>query len=211
MPTRILLVSDVRLYLDGIVQLLRDESRIEVVGVASNIPDALSTAARLSPEIAVVDLAMHDSLRTIERMVVEQEGVKVLALTASEVDREIIACAEAGAIGYITRDSSVVELVQCLEAANEGELHCSPKVAAALMCRVSSLAHSASNTLSQRPMTKRERRILGILYKPNKEIARELNIEIATVKNHVHNIFEKLGVHSRAEAVMYYRSSEDVS
>ena len=204
MTTKILLVSDVRLYLDGIVLLLREEISVEVVGTASTIQDALSARATLNPDLTVVDLAMRDGLSVIKCLVDEGDRAEVVALTASEVDCEIIACAEAGASGYITRDSSVKDFIRYLHAAKMGRLHCSPEIARSLMRRVNSLAHRTSTTPTKSHLTERERHILGLLHKPNKDIARELDIELATVKNHVHHIFEKLGVHSRAEAVRHF-------
>ena len=204
MTARILLVSDVRLYLDGIVLLLREETVVEVVGTASTVQDALGAWETLNPDVTVVDLAMRDGLSAIRRLAAEKDQAKVVALTASELDCEVIACAEAGAIGYVTRDSSVKDFVRHLQAAKMGQLHCSPEIAGSLIRRVKSLADRTSTKPWQSPLTKRERCILDLLHKPNKDIARELDIELATVKNHVHRIFEKLGVHSRAEAVVHF-------
>ena len=203
MATLLLIVSDVRLYREGMVRILENQPSVETVGTAATISHALESVEKLRPEVALVDIAMRESLSAIKRLAVDCNGLKVLALAVSEFDEEIIACAEAGISGYVTREASVEELVRSIEAARAGELPCSPKIAASLLRRVSTLARASWETEPLENLTPREMGILRELEKglSNKLIARELQIEVATVKNHVHNIFEKLKVHSRAEAV----------
>ena len=207
MATRILLVSDVRLYVEGITRLLRDEPEIDTAGVVSTVHDALKAIAELNPNVVIVDLAMKESLSVIRGIGAYDEQIKIVALAVSEIESEILACAEAGAVGYVTRDNSVKDLIACVKAASMGELYCSPTIAASLMRRVSALAGADSKAHSPASFTRRECRVFEILHLPNKEIARELNIEVSTVKNHVHHILEKLGVHNRTQAISHFYES----
>ena len=130
----------------------------------------------------------------------------VVALGVPEDESEVIACAEAGAAGLVTLEGSLDDLEAMLESVGRGETLCSPRVAAALLRRVAALAddHAASGHAR---LTAREREIVQLVDRglSNKEIARELQIELTTVKNHVHNILDKLHVRRRADAAARVR------
>jgi len=201
---RVLVVSDIRLYRDGLAHILADEPRLAVVGTAADLPAALREVAAHSPDVALVDMAMPQSVDSVRGIAATASTVKVVALGIRETERDLLACAEAGVAGYVARAASVQDLVKTLEGVGRGELLCSAQVAAALWRRVASLAaagggarHAASE------LTPREREIGGLLEAglSNKDIAVRLSIEVATVKNHVHNLLEKLQVHRRAQAV----------
>ena len=115
-------------------------------------------------------------------------------------ESEILAVAEAGIAGFVTSDASVAELVAAIESVARGEALCTPSVTAALMRRLASLARSWAEADPIEPLTAREREILELIDEglSNKQIAQRLRIELPTVKNHVHRILGKLGVHRRA-------------
>jgi DNA-binding NarL/FixJ family response regulator len=125
------------------------------------------------------------------------------------VETDVLTCAEIGISGYVTRDGSLCDVVSAITAAVRGEVRCSPKIAGLLFRRVAALSterrgHSAGG------LTARETQIVRLLQEglSNKMISRSLGIECATVKNHVHSILGKLGVHRRADAVSLLQKRE---
>lgn len=208
MATTVLIVSDIRLYREGLRLVLRDEPRINVVGTASNVDEAVTRVRDLTPYVSLVDLAMQEGYQAIRQMADLVPSMKVLALSVLEAESEVIACAEAGVAGYISRDGSTEDLVKSVEMAAKGELFCSPRMAALLTKRVKAAAFKSTASGLNASLTRRESRVLELLEQglSNKQIARVLKIELATVKNHVHNILEKFQVHSRGEAVATARS-----
>jgi DNA-binding NarL/FixJ family response regulator len=129
-------------------------------------------------------------------------GVPIVALGVPDVEGDVLACAEAGIAGYVTREASLEELVAVVRSAVQGELRCSPRIAAGLLRRLSALSEHGPSAPRVR-LTARQREIVRLIGQDlsNKEIAHRLGIEVATVKNHVHNLLEKLNVHRRTAAV----------
>jgi len=200
---RVLVVSDIRLYRDGLAQVLADERRLAVVGAAADAPAAARMAAEHSPDVALVDMAMPQSRAAVRGIAAIAPAVKVVALGIRENEQDLIACAEAGVSGYVPRAASVQDLVTVLEGVGRGELLCSAHTAATLWRRVAALAATVGETTQEQTLTRREREIGTLLEAglSNKDIATRLGIEVATVKNHVHNLLEKLEVHRRGQAV----------
>jgi len=200
---RVLVVSDIRLYRDGLAQVFADERRLAVVGAAADAPAAARMAAEHSPDVALVDMAMPQSVAAVRGVAAIAPAVKVVALGIRENEQDLIACAEAGVSGYVPRAASVQDLVTVLEGVGRGELLCSAHTAATLWRRVAALAATAGETAQEQTLTRREREIGTLLEAglSNKDIAIRLGIEVATVKNHVHNLLEKLEVHRRGQAV----------
>jgi len=202
---RVLVVSDIRLYRDGLAQVFADERRLAVVGAAADAPAAARMAAEHSPDVALVDMAMPQSGAAVRGIAAIAPAVKVVALGIRENEQDLIACAEAGVSGYVPRAASVQDLVTVLEGVGRGELLCSAHTAATLWRRVAALAATTGGgeTAHEQPLTRREREIGTLLEAglSNKDIATRLGIEVATVKNHVHNLLEKLEVHRRGQAV----------
>lgn len=207
MAIRVLIVGDIRLYREGLERVLRKAELITVVGTASGRGEATQRVQALNPDVVLLDMAMAEAHVAIQEIAHIASDVKVVALTVPEIDSEVIACAEAGVAGYVTRQGSLNDVIQSIEAAAKGELRCSGRIAASLLRRVTVLAAERSATGPVERLTGRESRILQLVDQglSNKEIARELCIEVTTVKNHVHNILEKLGVHRRGEAAAVMR------
>lgn len=205
------MVGAVRLYREGIAHALAQEDGIAVTGTAASAADALRAIADLDPDAVLVDLAMPDGL-TVVRLLAGQSGRRVVALACPSGDREILACAEAGIAGLVTRDGSIDDLREVIESAVRDELLCSPHVAALLLRRVASLVGVQPVGPGWEQLTIREREIVGLLDGglSNKEISRRLYIEVATVKNHVHHILEKLHVARRSEVAGALRRAEQM-
>jgi len=212
---RVAIVADIRLYREGLARVLERQPNISVVATAATSDGSLAPLLQLGPDVILIDKAMPDSLAAMRRVAVAAPGAKVVSLSVregegeGEDDRDVLASAEAGAIAYVPREASLEDLVAVIECAVRGEAVCSPRVAGALLRRIAALATDGRSDRVPARLTKREREIMGLIDEglSNKEIAKRLRIEVATVKNHVHNILEKLQVHRRGEAAARLRAA----
>ncbi len=195
----VFILAEVGVYRDALARSLSRHPRIDVVGVAADLEEALAGARQAGPEILLVDTRMPADTSAVQALVAAAPDVRVVALSVAEDEREVIAFAEAGASGYVPLDGSMEDLMAVIESVSRGETLCSPGIAATLFHRVAVLAHE--RRLETR-LTARELDVLRLIEegRSNKEIAGALCIELSTVKNHVHNILEKLNVHRRTEA-----------
>ena len=209
--TRVVIVAEIRLYREGLADMLRGEPEIEVVAIASGADEAVRALRDLAPDVVLIDMAIPDNVWLVRALVAAVAGTRVVALAVPDVEREVLACAEAGVAGYVTRDGSVEDVVAAVESAARGELLCSPRMAATLFQRVATLALERSPASIESRLTNRELEILDLIDQglSNKEIARRLTIELSTVKNHVHNILEKLNVSRRSEAAARARAERE--
>lgn len=207
MLIRVLIVSDIRLYREGLAQMLGRESGLSVVGTTADPLGALEAIRDLRPDVVLVDQAMPEALTFIRSARSASPAPAIVALGVPEVEDEIVACAEAGIAGYVSRDAGVPELITMVQGVGRGEFFCSPRVAAVLLRRVTALSSVQNPPIVQSRLTARENEVLTLLERGlgNKDIARQLGIEVATAKNHVHNILDKLRVRRRGEAAAYGR------
>lgn len=208
--TTVLVVSDIRLYREGLVDLLRREPGFAVVGAVRTFMEAVERIAADAPGVVLLDVSMPESLVFVRQVARLAPGVRLVALGVPDTESDVIACAEAGIVGYVPRDGSLEDLRAAIQCVERGELLCSPRVAATLLRRLATLASGRPRTTPVPPasaLTRREIQILHLIEDglTNKEIAVRLGIEVATVKNHVHNLLEKLRVHRRADAAAYSR------
>jgi two-component system nitrate/nitrite response regulator NarL len=205
-PT-VLVCAQVRLYRDGLAEALARRPECDLVGTAATAADASALFERLRPEVVLADVSSTDGLVTMRALRGAAPGARVLALGVADDDDQILACAEAGVSGFLTRDTSLDELVAAIGSAVCGELACSPHMAAALLRRVGSLAAECRREPATTTLTPRQAEVLDLLEEglSNKQIAAQLSIELATVKNHVHSILDRLHVTRRAEAVSLLR------
>jgi two-component system, NarL family, nitrate/nitrite response regulator NarL len=197
----VLIVADVRLHRDGLAATLQRQPRVDVLGTAADVNAALAWEGARSPEVVLVDMVMRDGVRSVSALAQKAPEARILALAVPEVEEAVIACVEAGAAGCLTPEASPEQVVAAVTGIARGEAPCSPLMTAALFKQVQALAASRPDGLEDR-LTPREKEILGLIEEglSNKQIAESLYIEIATVKNHVHSILEKLHVTRRGEA-----------
>lgn len=198
---RVLIVADVRLYREGLAASLSSRDDLFVIATSASRTDALTRITDVEADVVVVDMATRESLELIADLRREAAGTKILAFAIEEVTSDILDCAEAGAAGYVTADASIEELVTAIERIAREELVCSPRIAATLFGHVAQRSGRMTGA-HNRTLTSRERQVLRFIQQghSNKEIAQKLNIAEPTVKNHVHNLLEKLQVTSRAQA-----------
>ena len=209
---RIFILSNVRLYREGVaISLSRNES-VDVIG-SSTASDAPARIAETRPEVVLLDSSLINqpaALRDIRQTLPQS---KIVAFAVSEIDRELIACAEAGISAYVAREGSADDLVTAVHRAIRGELFCPPRVAALLFGHIATLTAERPPPILSNVLTKRENEITSLLERglSNKEIASVLHVGTATVKNHVHNILEKLQVRRRGEVAALMRHGSSLS
>ena len=195
-PVRLLLCDDHAVVRAGLRALLSSADGIEVVGEAGSGEEALALAARVRPDVVLMDLQLGDGMDgvTATRKLTAGDGPRVLVLTMFDTDADITRAVEAGATGYLLKAERPEELFTAIRGAASGRTALSAPVADRLMARM----RSPHPTLSER-----EREILGQLSRGlgNREIARALFISEATVKTHLGRIYGKLGVETRSGAV----------
>lgn len=197
-PVRILVCDDHVVVRAGLLALLDSAPGIEVAGEAGTGEEALALAARLTPDVVLMDLQLGagiDGVETTRRLTAgDPPRPHVLVLTTYDTDADITRAIEAGATGYLLKAERPEELFAAIHAAAQGRTALSPPVATRVMARMR----------APRPaLTDRERDILAQLARGlgNREIARALFISEATVKTHLRRIYDKLGVDTRAGAV----------
>ncbi|MFE4862026.1 response regulator [Streptomyces sp. NPDC056670] len=195
-PVRILLCDDHVVVRAGLLALIGSEPDIEVVGEAGSGEEAVAAAAKLKPDVVLMDLQLGPGIDGVEATRrIAASGVHVLVLTTYDTDADITRAIAAGATGYLLKAERPEELFAAIRAAAQGRTVLSPPVASRVMSRLRGASRPA--------LTPRELDILAQLANGlgNREIARALFISEATVKTHLGRIYEKLGVDTRAGAV----------
>lgn len=207
-PIQVFIVDDNRLLREGLVTMLTEQEGLVVVGAAANGHSALEQIKKLRPQVALIDIGMpdKDGIEVTQDLHQNLPDLKIIILGMPDLTDEILTCIEAGAAGYVLKEASFNYLVETIRSANRGESFCSPQMAASLFSRVAELAGERLPR-SAIKLTPREVEIINKVAEglSNKEIAQQLSIELQTVKNHVHNILDKLQLHNRLEAVQYAR------
>jgi two-component system nitrate/nitrite response regulator NarL len=207
LTTRIFIAVRVRLYREGLAEILGREQQIDVIGLAGDAADTVMGVRELKPDVVLVDPAISDDMDVIRELAEKTAGATIVVIASSETDAELIACAEAGVAGFVSREDSVGNLVATLRSAEAGELLCSPGTAGSFLRHIRALASGRTSSASELTLTAREVEVARLLDEglSNKQIALRLCIELPTVKHHVHHILEKLGVGRRSEAVARLR------
>ncbi|WP_312856566.1 response regulator transcription factor [Phytoactinopolyspora halotolerans] len=194
---RILLVDDHPVVRTGLAGMLTAEADLDVVGEAANGEEAVAMSRRLAPDVVLMDLRMPkmDGATATAQIVADQPGTRVLVLTTYDTDADIVRAVEAGATGYLLKDTPRTALADAVRAAARGETVLAPPVAARLMNRM--------RAPSPPTLTRRESEVLGAVARglSNADVGRELHIGEATVKTHLLRIFAKLDVDDRTAAV----------
>ncbi len=197
-PLRVLVVDDHTVMRAGVIALLASEPSIEIIGEAADGRRALELTARHTPDVALVDLRMPvlDGVATTAEIVAHHPRTRVLILTTYDTDAEIERGVEAGAIGYLLKDTTREQLVDAIHAAARGETVLAPRVAERLVARMRQPV--------QVPLTARETDVLNAVADglTNAEIGQRLVIAEATVKTHLLRLFAKLDVNDRTRAVV---------
>jgi DNA-binding NarL/FixJ family response regulator len=200
MSIRILIVDDHSVVRQGLRMFLELDPELEIIGEAADGAEALRRARQLKPDVILMDLLMPqmDGIAATAAIRRELPETEVVALTSVLEDVSVFDAIRAGAIGYLLKDTEAPELRRAIKAAAAGQVQLSPQVAARLVKEVRPAA-------SPERLTEREVDVLRLLAQglTNKEIAAGLHIGEKTVKTHVSNILNKLGLLSRTQAALY--------
>jgi two-component system, NarL family, nitrate/nitrite response regulator NarL len=201
---RVYLVAATRLYRDGLRDALARS--FHVVGTSADPIGAIAEIAASETDVVLLDGDLPSSLQAVGAVVYAVPRAKVIALAMPELEGRLIELAEAGISGYVSRDGSIEDLVDVVHSVSRGEMLCSPRMAATLLRRVTTLAAEHPVRPGVR-LTDRQLEITALVDEglTNKEIAQRLCIELPTVKNHLHEIFARLDVSRRAEAAARVR------
>lgn len=205
---KVLLADDHAVVRQGTRELLDREEDIEVVAEASDGKEAVQKTIKERPDVVVMDFAMPElnGIEATRQIKAVAPGIAILVLTAYDSNQYIFAFLEAGAAGYLLKDVQVDELVEAIKAVHAGESMLHPAIARKVINR---FAQPEKETgISPAPLdqlTERELEVLKMAAKgmSNREIAQQLTISVRTVQTHLTNIFNKMGVGSRTEAVVH--------
>ncbi|HEV2034863.1 MAG TPA: response regulator transcription factor [Candidatus Dormibacteraeota bacterium] len=201
---RVLIADDQTLFRAGLARLLDEDTRIEIVGQATDGADAVKQALKVKPDVVLMDLKMPnmDGIEATRQIIAQLPETKVLILTTFEADNHVIQALKAGARGYVLKDSAAAAIVSSIVAVVSGE----SVMAGAVANRVLEMLTGASTPKEfYDGLTAREVEILKLMATgmANKQIAFRLKISEKTVRNHVSNMYEKLGIYDRSQAVLY--------
>jgi two-component system, NarL family, response regulator LiaR len=197
---RVLLADDHAVVRQGLKMFLALDAGLEVVGEANNGREAVELVERLHPDVVLMDLVMPvlDGIGAIGEIKSRFPDVEIIAVTSVLEDAKVIGAVQAGAIGYLLKDTQADALVEAIHAAGRGEVRLHPEAA-------KRLAREVKTPDATESLTPRETQILRLIAQghANKVIARELGVEERTVKTHVSSLLSKLGLSSRTQAALY--------
>lgn len=205
-PLRVLIADDQRLFRDGLRTILASEPDLEVVGEAGDGHEAVELAVRARPDVVLMDVRMPglDGVAATRRIREAAPSCRVVILSTYGEEELLLGGLRAGAAGYLLKDTPAEELVRAVRAAARGEVQLQPPGAAALLQRLA-LQLPPGSRARPHGLTERELEVLQLVAsgRTNREIAAALVVSEATVKTHLNNIFGKLGLQDRAQAVIF--------
>ncbi|MBI4464793.1 MAG: response regulator transcription factor [Acidobacteria bacterium] len=206
-PIRILLADDHRIVRQGLRRILEEHPQIEVVAEASDGREAVQLAQEKKPDVVVMDIAMPhlNGMEATRQILRRLPSTKVLVLSMYSDESYVVQVLEAGAKGYLLKDSADTELVQAVQAVRNGKSFFSPLISKILLDEYVGQLQEKKITDRYELLTEREREILQLIAegKTSREIAELLNVSVSTVDTHRGHIMEKLDLHNPYEVVLY--------
>jgi DNA-binding NarL/FixJ family response regulator len=207
---RVLIADDQRVVREGLRTLLEQLDDVEVIGVAADGDEAVELACTTDPDVVLMDLRMPrcDGVEATRRLRAQAPHIHVLVLTTYADDRSVIDALQAGARGYLTKDSGAEEIRHALHQLTQGQAVIDPAVQHHLLDAIVNSPPSRGDRpdrLLPDALTTREAEVLTLIARgmTNAQIAEELFLNESTVKTHINHLFAKIGVHDRAKAVTY--------
>jgi len=211
---RVMVVDDHTIFRDGLKAILMNVSDIEVAGEAGNGREAIAQAETLAPDVILMDINMPDlnGIEAMQQILAAKPGTGIVMLTMLEDNDSLFAAMCAGARGYILKGADKAEVLKTIRAVADGEALFGPAIAGRLTAFFQHSRHAAQHDDGLAPfpdLTDREREVLELIAagESNQEIARLLHISAKTVSNHISNIFGKLQVADRAQAIVKARQA----
>jgi len=203
---RILLADDHPIFRDGVRRLLEQADEVSIIGEAADGNEAIQMVSKLKPDILLLDLRMpeKDGLAVLEEVNFESVGTRVIVLTATEDDNDVVRAMRLGARGVVLKQSATDLLLKSIQKVHSGEIWLDNRMTAEVM-RAFSKSSEAGPRREKPLLSDREKEIVQLVAQGfrNREIGEKLFISEQTVKNHLHNIFDKLGVSDRLELALY--------
>jgi two-component system NarL family response regulator len=206
---KVLLIEDNRLLREGITAMLNDQPDIKAISSTGN-GDAFEKAKRIKPNVVLLDLGLRsqNSLRIAELIKKEYPKTDIVLMDLMPIQAEVVEFVKAGVSGFILKDASIEDFLQTIRSVAEGKKVLPASLTGSLFSHIVEYAvHSgkADRLLKSVKLTRREHEVVDLIARgmSNKEISRELNIALHTVKSHVHNTLEKLALHSRLELASF--------
>ena len=202
---KIFLIEDNRVLRDGIKAIINKQEDLKIVAATGGDHDTLHKIAILKPHVVLMDLGLRGSngLRVVATLSKESPEIRVIGMGLLPSQADIVEFVEAGAVGFILKDATIEETLETIRAVMRGTKILPPVLTGSLFNHVveHSIAKGKGNPIEAVRMTKREREIIALITEAlsNKEIALRLNLSTYTVKSHIHNILEKMALHSRLE------------
>jgi len=204
---RILLAEDHKVVREGTRRLLESQPDFEVVGEASDGIEAVELAKKLKPEIIIMDVSMPrlNGIEATRQIKAIYPNIAILPLTGYDDDEYVFALLEAGAAGYLLKDSSGEELIEAIRQVMTGEPVLHPKIMKKVLNRLRSPVEEQAPQAAGEVLSDRETEVLRLAAQgmSNMEIADSLTLSVRTVQTHLRSIFNKLGVGSRSEAIVF--------
>jgi two-component system, NarL family, nitrate/nitrite response regulator NarL len=205
-PIRILVADDHAIFRDGLRKLLADAGDVSIVGEASNGTECMKMLTKLKPDILLLDLRMpeKDGLAVLEEVNFDSLPTRVIVLTAAEDDRDVVRAMRLGARGVVLKQSASDLLAKSIRKVADGEIWLDNRMTAEVIDAFKKSAEGGQRR--EKPLlSEREKEIVQLVAQGfrNREIGEKLFISEQTVKNHLHNIFDKLGVSDRLELALY--------
>lgn len=205
--TNILAIDDHPLFRKGVADLIDMDDSLRLVGEAANGQDGLALVRELRPDLILLDINMKgiSGLETLKAIKELDLDTRVLMLTVSDSEEDVISALRMGADGYLLKDMEPEDTLDCLNKAARGQLVISERLTQLLAHALRGDDRQQERTRGTEDLTERERQILGLISQgmSNKLIARELDISEGTVKVHVKHLLKKLALHSRVEAAVW--------
>ncbi len=201
---RVFVADDQSIVRNGVLALLATKADIQVIGEAANGQEAVQGVLHLRPDVILMDLVMPemDGIAAIRAIVAQWPAARILVLTSFATDDKVFPAIKAGALGYLLKDSTPQDLVDAIRQVRRGEVSLHPTIARKVLRE---LAQPAAQNQAVDPLTERELEVLKLIARglSNDEMAIQLVISEATVRNHVSNILSKLHLASRTQAALY--------
>ena len=211
---RLLIIEDNRLLRDGILSILKPQKDIVIIAASGDGKDTILKIKQLKPNVVLLDLGLRsqNSLHVVEIVKKDFPKAKIIVMDLAPVQADILQYVKAGANGFILKDASLNDFLITIRTVAEGSTVLPPLLVDSLFSQIvdHAVRQGKSKLNEAVKMTKREREVIGFLGEgmSNKEIGQKIRISTYTVKSHIHNIMEKLALHTRLEIANYSYSSD---
>ena len=201
------ILTSIKLLGDGLARCLDDTPDISIVSVTDDVPSLRDLLTGGTVEIVLIDMTQNFDLDDVRSLAVAAPDVAFIALGLREQRQDVIRCGRAGFSGYVARDATVEAVAKAMRDAISGRLACPAEISSGLLKALFRAEELSDLATDDAPLTRREGDVLQLIGRglTNKEIARELNLSVATVKHHVHNVLEKLNLPRRTHAMRRVR------